>query len=70
MGAEPVKLPAGMPSRYGLRRAPREGTLSTLEAVARALGLLEGAAIERQMMAAFDKWVERATRVRLTGKLF
>jgi len=70
MGAEPVKLPAGMPSRYGLRRAPRDGTLSTLEAVARALGILEGAAIERQMMAAFDKWVERATRVRLTGKLF
>jgi DTW domain-containing protein YfiP len=69
-GAEPVKLPQGMPSRYGLRRAPRDGTLSTLEAVARALGILEGAAIERQMMAAFDKWVERATRVRLTGKLF
>ena len=69
-GAEPVTLPEGLPSRYGLRRAPRDGTLSTLEAVARALGLLEGAAIERQMMAAFDKWVERATRVRLTGKLF
>lgn len=68
-GAEAVTLPEGAPSRYGLRRAPREGTLSTLEAVARALGLLEGEAIERQMMAAFDVWVERATRVRLTGKL-
>lgn len=69
-GAEAVKLPEGMPSRYRLRRAPRDGNLSTLEAVARALGLLEGTAIERQMMAAFDQWVERATRVRLTGKIF
>jgi DTW domain-containing protein YfiP len=69
-GAEPVTLPEGAPSRYGLRRAPRDGSLSTLEAVARALGVLEGAALEREMMAAFDTWVERATRVRLTGKLF
>jgi DTW domain-containing protein len=68
-GAEPVTLPEGAPSRYGLRRAPHEGALSTLEAVARALGLLEGEAIERRMMEAFDAWVERATRVRLTGKL-
>ncbi|HZF54810.1 MAG TPA: tRNA-uridine aminocarboxypropyltransferase [Polyangiaceae bacterium] len=73
-GAEPVRLPEGTPTRYGLRRAPRDGTLSTLEAVARALKLLEGpgvgAAMEREMMASFDTWVERATRVRLTGKLF
>lgn len=68
-GAEPVTLPAGAPSRYGLRRAPHEGALSTLEAVARALGLLEGADIERRMMEAFDVWVHRAMRVRLTGKL-
>ncbi|WP_437657857.1 tRNA-uridine aminocarboxypropyltransferase [Sorangium sp. So ce1182] len=68
-GAEPVTLPEGAPSRYGLRRAPHEGALSTLEAVARALGLLEGAAVERRMMEAFDVWVHRATCVRLTGKL-
>ncbi|WP_437741806.1 tRNA-uridine aminocarboxypropyltransferase [Sorangium sp. So ce302] len=68
-GAEPVTLPEGAPSRYGLRRAPHEGALSTLEAVARALGLLEGPAIERRMIEAFDVWVHRATRVRLTGKL-
>lgn len=68
-GAEPVTLPQGAPSRYGLRRAPHEGALSTLEAVARALGLLEGAAVERRMMEAFDVWVHRATRVRLTGEL-
>ncbi|WP_437568961.1 tRNA-uridine aminocarboxypropyltransferase [Sorangium sp. So ce542] len=68
-GAEPVALPQGAPSRYGLRRAPHEGALSTLEAVARALGLLEGAEVERRMMEAFDAWVHRARCVRLTGKL-
>jgi DTW domain-containing protein YfiP len=71
-GAEPVALPEGAPSRYGLRRAPQEGALSTMEAVARALGLLEGEMgeiIERRMMEVFDAWVERATRVRTTGKL-
>lgn len=68
-GAEAVTLPEGAPSRYGLRRAPREGTVSTLEAVARALGLLDGAAIEQRMMEAFDLWVERARHLRLTGTL-
>src|SRR5262249_29707402 len=33
----PVTLPAPPPTRYGLRRRPREGTLCTLEAIARAL---------------------------------
>ena len=68
-GAEPVTLPEGAPSRYGLRRAPREGTLSTLEAVARAMSLLESEDLAQTMMAAFDQWVARATLVRLTGKL-
>jgi DTW domain-containing protein YfiP len=58
-GAEPVKLPPGGPSRYGLRRAPREGTVSTIEAVARALGLLEGADVEEELMAILDVFVRR-----------
>jgi len=62
--AEPVMLPPGAPSRYGLRRAPREGTVSTLEAVARALAVLEpdGEAIERALMAILDTFVERSDR--------
>ena len=62
--AEPVMLPPGAPSRYGLRRAPREGTVSTLEAVARALAVLEveGEAIERGLMAIFDAFVDRSLR--------
>ncbi len=63
-GAEPVRLPPGAPSRYGLRRAPREGTVLTLEAVARALAVLEveGEAIERGLMEIFDAFVERSQR--------
>ncbi len=58
--AEPVTLPPGAPSRYGLRQAPREGALSTLEAVARALGLLEGQEIEQGLTAILDAFVERS----------
>mgnify|MGYP000732668929 CR=1 FL=1 len=60
--AEPVALPPGPPSRVGLRRNPREATLCTLEAVARAMGVLEGAAIERCMMNALDTFIERSLR--------
>jgi DTW domain-containing protein YfiP len=57
--AEPVALPPGAPSRYGLRRAPREGAVSTLEAVARALGVLEGEEAERALTVLLDAFVER-----------
>jgi DTW domain-containing protein len=63
-GAEPVILPPGAPSRYSLRRPPGGAGVSTLEAVARALGILEGPEIERRMMEAFDA---RAMRVRSNG---
>ncbi len=60
--AEPVRLLPGAPSRYGLRRAPREGTVSTLEAVARALAVLEpdGEAIEGALMRILDTFVQRS----------
>ena len=58
-GAELVTLPAGVPSRYALRHAPREGALSTLEAVARALGLLDGPEIERALLVVHDAFVQR-----------
>ena len=61
-GAEAVIVPPGAPSRYGLRSAPREGALSTMEAVARALGVLEGADVERRMMEIFDAFVDRSRR--------
>jgi DTW domain-containing protein YfiP len=37
-----VKLPPGPPSRYRLRKEPNERSVSTFEAIARALGQLEG----------------------------
>lgn len=59
-GAEIVTLPPASPTRYGLRRSPREGTLCTLEAIARALGLLEGPEVEARLLLALDRFVERA----------
>jgi DTW domain-containing protein YfiP len=61
-GAEPVALPPGPPSRYDLRRPPGDGAVSTLEAVARALGLLEGVAVERALLALLDAFIERTHR--------
>jgi len=68
--AQCVTLPAAGPTEYRLRAEPREGGLATLEAVARALGILEGDAgpeIERAMLAVFRVMVERTLWFR--GKL-
>ncbi len=65
--AERVSLPSGAPSRYRLRTAPRDEGLSTLEAVARALGVLEGEAgeaIECALLAVFEAFVARSISVR------
>jgi DTW domain-containing protein YfiP len=63
-----VKLPLGAPSRYRLRHTPREGGLSTFEAIARALEILEpGFGIQEKMEHLFDVMVER--RLLQRGKL-
>jgi DTW domain-containing protein YfiP len=62
-GARMVALPTAS-SRYGLRRRPREGALSTYEAVAHALALLEGEHVLAAMMPAFDAFVARTLAVR------
>jgi DTW domain-containing protein len=70
-GAIPcVKLPEAGPTEYRLRAEPRAGGLATLEAIARALGILEGDAgpeIERAMLSVFRVMVERTLWFR--GKL-
>ena len=63
-GAEVVTLPSAGPSRYGLRRHAREGSVCTLEAIGRALGVLEGAAIEAQLAEVLDRFVARSQRAR------
>jgi DTW domain-containing protein YfiP len=62
-----VKLPPGPPSNYRLRSSPHEGNISTFEAVARALGILEGEAIQRRLEELFATMVERVLWTR--GKL-
>ena len=60
--ARPVKLPPGPPSCYRLRTAPREEAVCTMEAIARALRVLEaerGIEVEDHLMGAFNKMVER-----------
>jgi DTW domain-containing protein len=67
-GALHVVLPPGAPSRYQLRRNPRDGTLSTLEAIARALAILEGPGFEAPLLTLFDTFVTRSLSLRQTGK--
>lgn len=62
--AEAVVLPPGASSRYRLRLQAGEGMLSTFEAVARALGILEGPAVEDPMVEVFDRFVDRMMKVR------
>lgn len=56
-GAERVTLPAGPPTTYRLRREPKEGGLATAEAIARALGVIEGAEVQEALEAVFDRQV-------------
>jgi DTW domain-containing protein YfiP len=58
-GIPNVKLPAGAPSCYRLRRSPRAQNLSTLEAIARALGVIEGREVQVALEGLFLKMVER-----------
>ncbi|CAM2068155.1 tRNA-uridine aminocarboxypropyltransferase [Sulfidibacter corallicola] len=62
-----VHLPPGPPSLYRLRIGSREQRLSTMEAIARALGLLEGEAVQRALEEVFRLKVERY--LWLQGKL-
>jgi DTW domain-containing protein len=54
-----VSLPAGEPSVYRLRAEAHETGLSTVEAIARALGLLEGEPVQRALERVFRAMVER-----------
>lgn len=62
--AEIVTLPPCAPSRYFLRRCPNPASLCTLEAIARALGILEGPSVEAQLLAALDLFVSRTLALR------
>jgi DTW domain-containing protein YfiP len=53
-----VRLPAGLVGEYKLRKAPRPDWVSTYEAVAYALGVLDSHDCEEHMMRFFHKWVQ------------
>ncbi len=60
LGSVPcVSLPDGAPTAYRLRSEPQKGGLATLEAIARAFGVLEGPEVEAAMLRPFRAMVER-----------
>lgn len=59
-----VVLPPGAPSRYRIRSETRDGGLATIEAIARAMSLLEGPAVGAVLERVFDAVVERTLRSR------
>lgn len=61
------RLPDGPPPLARLRGHPDDGHLSTLEAVARALGLLAGAEVQAHLEAAWLRFAAAVERLRLGG---
>lgn len=53
-----VTLPAGLHSRYRLRKAPEAGALSTIEAITTALNLLEAPARFDELLRPFEALIE------------
>ncbi|MGH8630533.1 MAG: DTW domain-containing protein, partial [Burkholderiales bacterium] len=53
-----VTLPAGLSSRYRLRKAPMAGALSTLEAIVGALDILEAPARFDPLLRPFEALIE------------
>lgn len=53
-----VALPAGLVSRYRLRKAPAPGALSTLEAIVTALNILEGEGRFDRLLRPFEALIE------------
>jgi DTW domain-containing protein YfiP len=59
-----VSLPAGAPSQYQLRTESREAGLATIEAIARAMCLLEGDQVKRALEVVFRAMVDRTLSLR------
>ncbi len=59
-----VTLNADAPTRYLLRREPKADGLATFEAIARALGVIEGPRLRLEMEKVFTLMVDRTLRSR------
>jgi DTW domain-containing protein YfiP len=55
-----VALPSGPPTTYRLRHESHEGGLATMEAIARAFGVLEGPSVQSELERVFRIMSERA----------
>ncbi len=62
-----VTLPPGPPTRYQLRHEPVAGGLATLEAIARALDLLDGAHVRAALERLLDAMVAATLKTRGTA---
>jgi DTW domain-containing protein YfiP len=55
--AQPVTLPPGPTTRWGVRRETHPAGLATFEAIARALGYLESEAVRLELESSFERMV-------------
>lgn len=55
-----VKLPQGITTEYKLRKAPHPEWVCTYEAIAYALGVLEGKEVQDKLLSFFRHWVKTA----------
>jgi len=55
--AQAVTLPPGPTTRWGVRKETHPSGLATFEAIARALGYLESAAVQLELEALFERMV-------------
>jgi DTW domain-containing protein len=55
--AQPVTLPPGPATRWGVRRENHPAGLATFEAIARALGYLESEAVRLELESSFERMV-------------
>ena len=58
-GTQRVRLVPSAPSRYQLRSQRNATHLATFEAIAQALGIIEGEDVQRRLEAGFDLFVKR-----------
>ena len=63
-----IKIPIGKPSQYKLRTAPKEGQLSTFEAMARVLGIIEGPNLQEKLESVFKVMIDRVLMSRCSDQ--
>lgn len=65
-----VKIPPGRATEYLVRREPKEEGMATIEAIARALGIMEGAEVQMALEGVFKAMVHRTLSSRGTLQKF